>query len=86
MNTNSMRLSREGMSFAATHAKIHYYSHELTRVILPKTLLQLEKILEHPYYVTQPLKLIVYDERTSLTLTLYDNDLQTYLDNAQNQA
>jgi hypothetical protein len=26
---------------------------------------------------------MVFDESTSLTLTLYNNDLQTYLDNVQ---
>lgn len=83
LNASSMRLSREGANYATNRAKIHYYIHELSSVILPKTLLQLEKILEYPYYIPQLKKIIVFDERTSLTLTLYGNDLQTYLDNVQ---
>lgn len=83
LNTSSMRLSKEGANFASTQAKIHYYIHDLGGIILPKTLLQLEKILEYPYYIPQLKKIMVLDERTSLTLTLYGNDLQTYLDNVQ---
>lgn len=83
LNPTSMRLSKEGVHYATTHAKIHYYSHDLGRIILPKTLIQLEKILEYPYYIPQIKKIIVFDEATSLTLTLYGNDLQTYLDNVQ---
>ena len=83
LNPTSMRLSKEGANYATSHAKIHYYSHDLEGVILPKTLLQLEKIIEYPYYIPQIKKIIVFDERTSLTLTMYGNDLQTYLDNVQ---
>ena len=83
LNYNSMRLSKEGANYVTTHAKIHYYKHELERIILPKTLLQLEKILEYPYYIPQIKTIIVLDEVTSMTLTLYNNDLQTYLDNVQ---
>jgi len=83
LNTSSMRLSNQGANYATIHAKIHYYSHDLSSVIMPKTLLQLEKILEYPYYISQIKKIIVFDERTSLTLTLYDNDLQSFLDNVQ---
>jgi hypothetical protein len=83
LNSTSMRLSKSGANFATAQAKIHYFSHELSSAILPKTLLQLEKILEYPYYIPTIKKIIVFDERTSLTLTLYGNDLQTYLDNVQ---
>ena len=83
LNAHSMRLSREGVNYATTHAKIQYYMHDLDRAILPKTLLQLEKILEYPYFISKLDKIMVFDESTSLTLTLYNNSLQTYLDNVQ---
>lgn len=83
LNASSMRLSKEGVNYVTGHAKIHYYSHDLISIILPKTLLQLEKILDCPYYIARLQKIIVFDERTSITLTLYGNDLQTYLDNVQ---
>ena len=83
LNVHSMRLSREGVNYATSHAKIQYYMHDLSRAILPKTLLQLEKIIEYPYFIVKLDKIMVFDESTSLTLTLYNNDLQTYLDNVQ---
>ena len=83
LNDKSMRLTKEGANYVTSHAKIRFYMHELTGAILPKTLLQLEKILEYPYYIPTVKKIAVFDERTSLTLTLYGNDLQTYLDNVQ---
>jgi hypothetical protein len=83
LNTSSMRLSKSGANFATAQAKIRYFSHDLSSAILPKTLLQLEKILEYPYYIPGVKKIIIFDERTSLTLTLYGNDLQCYLDNVQ---
>ena len=83
LNVNSMRLSKEGVNYATFHAKIHYYTHDLEQIILPKTLLQLEKIIQYPYYIAQIKKIIVFDEVTSLTLTMYNNNLQTYLDNVQ---
>jgi len=83
LNNSSMRLSKEGASYATTHAKIHYYKHDLERIILPKTLLQLEKILDYPYYIPKIKTIVLFDEMTSMTLTLYNNDLQTYLDNVQ---
>lgn len=83
LNHSSMRLSKEGASYATTHAKIRYYSHDLEKIILPKTLLQLEKILDYPYYIPKLKTIVIFDEMTSMTLTLYNNDLQTYLDNVQ---
>lgn len=83
LNTSSMRLSKEGVNYTTNHARIHHYTHDLQHIILPKTLLQLEKILQYPYYIAQIKKIIIFDEATSLTLTLYDNNLQTYLDNVQ---
>lgn len=53
--------------------------------MLPKTLLQLEKFIPYPYYISHIDRIVVFDEVTSLTLTLYNNDLQTYLNNVQKQ-
>ncbi len=82
-NKNSMRLTREGFQFASFTVKIQHYSHTLGEEILPKTLLQLEKSLQYPYYIKTLKELIVFDEATSFTLILYNNNLQQYLDNIQ---
>jgi len=82
-NTHSMRLSDDGFRFATTRAEIKHYSHDLDRIILPKTLVQLERSLLYPYYVAHYKTIKVLDEAMSVTLILYDNNLQTYLDNVQ---
>lgn len=83
LHADSLRLSRLGYSFVTTRVDLQAYSHLLDSKIMPKTLLQLEKFLDYPYYIYNLKNLIVFDEATSITLTLYGNDLQTYLDNVQ---
>lgn len=83
LSTQSLRLSRLGYSFVTTRVDLKAYPHVLTAKVLPKTLLQLEKFIENPYYLSHSDRIIVFDESTSITLTLYGNDLQTYLDNVQ---
>jgi hypothetical protein len=82
-NVHSMRLSYTGFQFASVTAKIAHYSHTLGEKILPKTLLQLERSLQYPYYIVDLSHLKVFDEATSTTLILYNNELQTYLNNIE---
>ena len=83
LSKTSMRLSKAGFNFVVTRVDIQCYSHCLEGKIRPKTLLQLEKILEYPYYIENVNTLKVFDQNTSVTLTLYNNNLQSYLDNVQ---
>ena len=56
---------------------------ELPVAILPKTLIQLERYIEHPYYI-HSLKLIsIFDEQTAVMLALHANNLQKYLDDLE---
>ena len=83
INLHSMRLTNEGFKFASVRAKISYYSHSLDAKIMPKTLLQLEKYMQYPYYIKTLSEINIFEESTSMMLSLYDNKLQTYLDNIQ---
>lgn len=83
LSKSSMRLSKVGFNFVTTRVDIQCYSHSLEGKIRPKTLLQLEKFLEYPYYIENINTLKVFDQTTSVTLTLYNNNLQSYLDNVQ---
>jgi hypothetical protein len=82
-NDRSMRLTFEGFS-EFVNLDVRYYSHNLQHDILPKTLVQLEKFLAQPYFIRNDSSINTFDEATSLTLTLYNNNLQSYLDNSQN--
>ena len=82
-NIHSMRLSNSGFKFTTTRVDIKHYSHDLDTKIMPKTLIQLERSLRYPYYIANLTTIKVFDEAMSVTLILYNNDLQTYLDNVQ---
>jgi hypothetical protein len=81
LNAASMRLTKTGFKFCTINAQIQHYQHDFGGLLLPKTLLQMEKYFPCPYYITFHCKLKLLDEATSITLSLYDNDLQKYLDN-----
>jgi len=83
LNAASMRLTEYGFNFCTKHAEIMYYKHPIEEKILPKTLLQMEKYFPYPYFIYfNEIRLL--DEQTSITLTLYGNDLQKYLDDNEN--
>ena len=81
LNAGSMRLTKTGYQFCTITAKFQQYQHEIPTKLMPKTLLQMEKNFPYPYYLPTLSDLRLFDERTSLTLTLYANDLQQYLNN-----
>ena len=64
-----------------TDFKLHII--ELTKPIVPRMLLQLERLLEKPYYIPNWQKLLVLDETTAVMLQLHAGDLGTYLNNLQ---
>jgi len=80
LNAGSMRLTKTGFQFCTINADIEQYRHEITEKIMPKTLLQMEKYLPCPYFVFNLTEVRIFDQETSVMLTLYNNDLQKYLD------
>jgi len=82
-NERSMRLTDAGFDNLLSF-NIQHFSHKLDCAILPKTLVQLEKFFTEPYFIHHLNCIKTFDEATSLTLTLYNNNLQSYLDHTQN--
>lgn len=82
-NDSSLRLSREGYDVISKRNDIKSYTHDLQKKILPKTLLQLERTITQPYFIKNLQTLILFDQKNSVILTLYGNDLQAYLDNVE---
>jgi len=70
-----------GYRFLST--KLKSYQFELKSRILPKTLLQLERYIEYPYYIKNLTTIAVFDEETALMLALNANNLQKYLDDLE---
>lgn len=81
LNAASMRLTKLGYLFCTKNVEIEHYQHHIPQKILPKTLLQMEKYLPCPYYINDLTDLRVFDEHTSIVLSLYNNNLHQYLNN-----
>ena len=94
-NPNSLRLTTTGWMMA-NQVDMKHYRFEISIMLTPKRLLQLERVLVGPYFikgkwpiprphmVEKPLNLYVFDEQDSIMLGLY-GDLEKFLDNQQDQ-
>jgi hypothetical protein len=78
-----MRLSKIGSNwlFKKTDFKLHMI--ELDKPITPKMLLQLERLLNEPYYLKGTTELWVHSEQDAIMLSLHAGNLAAYLDNLQ---
>jgi hypothetical protein len=83
INSSSMRLSKIGYTYLKNYVKLVCYEFNLKNKIKPKTLLQLEKFIQYPYYVFNHNKIVVFDEQTAIMLQLHNNDLETFLNNLE---
>lgn len=84
INSQSLRLTYEGFKWFSRETKFHQI--DLVNEIYPKQLLQLEKLLSSPYYIRKQKQqsLFVSGEQDAIMLQLYGGDLNTYLNNLEN--
>lgn len=82
-NHKSLRLTRAGWHVLGKQVKS--YKFELPVPILPRTLIQLERYIQHPYYIHTLKMISVFDEQTAVMLALHANNLQKYLDDLESQ-
>ena len=83
LNPTSFRLTKTGYYWFASIAKIAGHTIELEEKIMPKHLLQLEKLFSEPYYIENLKTIVVYSETDAVMLQLHSGDLATYLDNLE---
>ena len=83
INPSSLRLTKDGAAWFLQQAKFKFHVIDLTVPIKGKHLLQLERLLNDPYYIPSHKKLFVSDEATAIMLQLHAGDLGRYLDNLQ---
>jgi len=81
-NSNSMRLTKTGYEWTQKFANVKYHKVELSHGIVGKHLLQLERLLQDPYYITGK-HIFVYSEQDAIMLQLHAGNLGQYLDNLQ---
>ena len=79
-----MRLSKIGAIWLAKKTDFVLHKIKLSRPIVPKQLLQLERLLTDPYYIYSLDEIWVHSETDTIMLTLNSGNLGAYLDSLQN--
>ncbi len=79
LNSNSLRLTKEGYQYFTNRANYKFYTHILKNMLLPVHLVQMEKHITCPYFVNNLTKVSVFEQELSMVITLYNDDLQQYL-------
>ena len=83
-NHNGLRLTRTGYQWTTKHSRWRYHEVTLSHKISSKHLLQLERLLQEPYYIKDLSHLIVSSETDAVMLQLHAGNLSQFLDNLQN--
>lgn len=81
-NPKSLRLTKSVFNAIIQHKSINLYKFELPDAILPKTLVQLERVFTEPYYIFNIRTIYVHSDKDAMMLSLHANNLQQYLDNS----
>lgn len=83
-NLHSLRLTRLGHKWFRDVANIACYPVSIgDQRILPRQLLQLERLWTAPYYIQTSSKIWVYNETDYVMLQLHGHNLHQYLNNLQ---
>ena len=72
------------MEWAKSHAKVRFTEVEMSHRLYGKQLLQLERLLQEPYYLGDKY-LHLTNSQDAVMLQLHAGNLGQYLDNLQNQ-
>ena len=80
-DANSLRLSLTGLRFIKVDLKLQGYEFVLNNDLTNFHILQLERVFQSMYYLLNRKKIIVFEEKEAVMMTLHGNDLVTYLAN-----
>ena len=83
INYQSLRITYEGFKWFGRTMK--FYQVDLVNDVYPKQMLQLEKLLKSPYYIRKQKQqsLFVSTDQDAVMLQLHGGDLNSYLDNLE---
>jgi hypothetical protein len=66
--------------YLSKQLKLTSYQFDLPRTIVARVLLRLERHIHYPYYIDSTQSLVVFDQETTVMLTLHNSNLEKYLD------
>ena len=78
-----MRLSKVGAIWLSKKTDFALHIVKLDKQIVPRNLLQLERLLTEPYYIKDVNELWVHSEQDAIMLALHAGNLVAYLDSLQ---
>ena len=84
LNANSLRLTVAGYNIATKISKKSSYSFKLEG-ITNRMLLQLDHLLQSPYYIKHRNLIYLLGEQDAIMLQLHGNNLKQYLENLSNE-
>lgn len=64
-------------------ARIPAHEINITKPLTPRNLLQLERLLTEPYYISNVTRLLLFGERDAIMLRLNNGDLSSYLNSLE---
>lgn len=84
-NKNSLRLTSVGHKWFTNVAKLTGYTIDIPKEekIMPRQLLQLERLFTEPYYIKTLNTIVVFGEQDAVMLQLHSGNLTAYLDSLQ---
>lgn len=82
LNNKSLRLTWTCIQWLRKYTQYKMHRVELQKPVLPKQMLQLERLFTEPYYFSEKY-ILVMSETDAVMLQLHGGDLNTYLDNLQ---
>jgi hypothetical protein len=84
INHNSLRMTMDGYAFVNKYTPmLKWHFIELQDKMMPKQLLQMERLITAPYVIRQLASIYVLDETVAIMLQLHAGDLNTYLQNLE---
>ena len=83
INPTSLRLTREAYIWINKHSMIKTHKVKLQKGLGGKQFLQLERLLTSPYLIDTYKTIAIIDETTLIMLQLHSGDLNTYLQNLE---
>ena len=82
INDRSLRLTWTCVSWIKKYTKFTLHRVDLQQKIFPKQMLQLERLFTQPYYFSEKY-ILVMSEQDAVMLQLHGGDLNSYLNNLQ---
>lgn len=77
-------MTMDGHAFVSKYTpQLNWHFVELKDKMMPKQLLQMERLITAPYVIRRLASIYVLDETTAIMLQLHAGDLNTYLQNLE---